>query len=115
VQEIGRAGRDGKLARCHMFLNNEDFFLIRRLILSDLLDHYNALKLTNKVIVESKRQLLKIIRPDLAPSKKRKMPKAAKNDEEEYVHKLIDEFENESDLAKFYTREESKSQKILFD
>jgi hypothetical protein len=28
---------------------------------------------------------------------------------------LIDEFENESDLAKFYTREESKSQKILFD
>ena len=116
VQEIGRAGRDGKLARCHMFLNNEDFFLIRRLILSDLLDHYNALKLTNKVIVESKRQLLKIIRPDLAPSKKRKMPKASKNeDEEEYVHKLIDEFENESDLAKFYTREDSKSQKILFD
>lgn len=55
VQEIGRAGRDGKLARCHMFLNNEDFFLIRRLILTDLLDHYNALKLTNKVIVESKR------------------------------------------------------------
>ena len=33
VQEIGRAGRDGKLARCHLFLNNEDFFLIRRLIL----------------------------------------------------------------------------------
>jgi hypothetical protein len=52
----------------------------------------------------------------LAPSKKRKMPKASKNEEEEeYVHKLIDEFENESDLAKFYTREDSKSQKILFD
>lgn len=26
VQEIGRAGRDGKLARCHMFLNNDDFY-----------------------------------------------------------------------------------------
>ena len=25
VQEIGRAGRDGTLARCHMFLNNDDF------------------------------------------------------------------------------------------
>ncbi len=55
VQEIGRAGRDGTLARCHMFLNNEDFFLIRRLILTDLLDNYNALKLTNKIIVEAKR------------------------------------------------------------
>jgi ATP-dependent DNA helicase Q4 len=26
VQEIGRAGRDGTLARCHMFLNNTDFY-----------------------------------------------------------------------------------------
>jgi len=26
VQEIGRAGRDGNLARCHMFLNNDDFY-----------------------------------------------------------------------------------------
>jgi len=33
VQEIGRAGRDGKLARCHMFLNNDDFFFLRRLSL----------------------------------------------------------------------------------
>ena len=99
-----------------MFLNNEDFFLIRRLILTDLLDHYNALKLTNKVIVESKRQLLKIIRPDLAPSKKRKMAKSSKTEgEDEYVHKLIDEFENEADITRYYTREESKSQKILFD
>ena len=72
VQEIGRAGRDGTLARCHMFLNNDDFFQIRRLILTDLLDNYNALKLTNKIIVESKRQLLKVIKPELAPSKKRK-------------------------------------------
>ena len=114
VQEIGRAGRDGKLARCHMFLNNEDFFLIRRLILGDLLDHYNALKLTNKVIVEAKRLLLKIVRPDLAPSKKRKISKPVKG-EEEYVHKLIDEFENESDILKYYTREDNKHQKILFD
>jgi hypothetical protein len=93
-----------------MFLNNEDFFLIRRLILSDLLDHYNALKLTNKVIVESKRALMRIVRPDLAPSKKRKLKQISKNatEEEEYVHKLIDEFEHEGEVTRFYTREDSK-------
>lgn len=39
VQEIGRAGRDGTLARCHMFLNNDDFYQLRRIGMSDLLDH----------------------------------------------------------------------------
>ena len=43
VQEIGRAGRDGKLARCHMFLRNEDFYQLRRITLSDLLDTQSAL------------------------------------------------------------------------
>jgi ATP-dependent DNA helicase Q4 len=71
VQEIGRAGRDGKLARCHLFLNNEDFFLIRRLIFTDLLDNYNALKLTNKIIIEAKRSLVKLIKPELMVTKKR--------------------------------------------
>ena len=38
VQEIGRAGRDGKLARCHMFLNDKDYYQLRSISLSDLLD-----------------------------------------------------------------------------
>lgn len=108
VQEIGRAGRDGKLARCHMFLNNEDFFLIRRLILGDLLDNYNALKLTNKIVVEAKRELLRLVRPDLAAvkNKKRKIKQISKSEEDpegDYVHKLIDEFENEEHLAEYYS------------
>jgi ATP-dependent DNA helicase Q4 len=65
VQEIGRAGRDGKLARCHMFLNNDDFFQIRRLILTDLLDNFNALKLTSKINVEANKTLVRIVRPEL--------------------------------------------------
>ena len=114
VQEIGRAGRDGKLARCHLFLNNDDFFQIRRLILTDLLDNYNALKLTNKIIVESKRQLLKIVKPELVPSKKRKAKHISGSDE--YEHKLIDEFEHEEELKTFYTRGgEAKDKKITFD
>lgn len=73
VQEIGRAGRDGKLARCHMFLDNNDYFLIRRLILTDLLDHQNSLRLTNKIIVEAKRALAKLVAPELTLNKKRKI------------------------------------------
>jgi ATP-dependent DNA helicase Q4 len=33
VQEIGRAGRNGMLARCHLFLNDEDFYNLRRITL----------------------------------------------------------------------------------
>ena len=43
VQEIGRAGRNGKLARCHMFLRDEDFYQLRRISLRDLLDSQSAL------------------------------------------------------------------------
>ncbi len=50
VQEIGRAGRDGKLARCHLMLNNGDFLQLRKFILADLLDFENAYKLVNKVL-----------------------------------------------------------------
>jgi superfamily II DNA helicase RecQ len=55
VQEIGRAGRDGKLARCHMFLNDADFYQLRRITLSDLLDNQSALRLTNVAILEAKK------------------------------------------------------------
>jgi len=26
VQEIGRAGRDGRVARCHVFVSNDDYY-----------------------------------------------------------------------------------------
>ena len=74
VQEIGRAGRDGKLARCHMFLNDTDFYQLRRITLSDLLDSESGYRLTSRCIVEAKRELLKVLQPDLQmkkPSKKR--------------------------------------------
>ena len=50
VQEIGRAGRDGKLARCHLFLNDADFYELRSKTLADLLDTQSGLQLTNSVI-----------------------------------------------------------------
>jgi hypothetical protein len=56
-----------------MFLNNDDFYNIRKLILSNLLDSSNALKLTNKVIIEAKKTFLSKIKPEMVKSKKRKL------------------------------------------
>uniref|UniRef100_A0A4W3GC95 DNA 3'-5' helicase n=1 Tax=Callorhinchus milii TaxID=7868 RepID=A0A4W3GC95_CALMI len=47
VQEIGRAGRDGKPAHCHLFLNREggDMNELRRHIYADTVDYFTVKKL----------------------------------------------------------------------
>lgn len=64
VQEIGRAGRDGTLARCHMFLNNDDFYQLRRITLSDLMDNQSAYRLTSKLVAQAKREAFKVLCPE---------------------------------------------------
>ncbi|XP_059205936.1 ATP-dependent DNA helicase Q4 isoform X2 [Centropristis striata] len=51
VQEIGRAGRDGDPAHCHLFLNpeGEDLHELRRHIYADTVDYYTVKKLVQKV------------------------------------------------------------------
>ncbi|XP_055504901.1 ATP-dependent DNA helicase Q4 [Leucoraja erinacea] len=51
VQEIGRAGRDGKPAHCHLFLDPEggDMNELRRHIYADTVDYYTIKKLMQKV------------------------------------------------------------------
>lgn len=58
-----------------MFLNDTDFYTLRRITLSDLLDSESGYRLTSKCIVAAKRALLQLLNPELAskrPSKKRK-------------------------------------------
>jgi superfamily II DNA helicase RecQ len=81
VQEIGRAGRDGTLARCHMFLNNDDFYQLRRITLSDILDNQSALLLTNKVVLEAKNLLYKQMHPDEEPVSKKRSHKQMEGEE----------------------------------
>ena len=104
VQEIGRAGRDGKLARCHMFLHNDDFFQIRRLILTDILDQQNAVRLTNKIIVEFKKVLLSLTHPGMATSKKRKIKSISNEGEEK--KRLIEHFDHEELIKHHYEKDE---------
>ncbi|XP_070777641.1 ATP-dependent DNA helicase Q4 [Enoplosus armatus] len=51
VQEIGRAGRDGEPAHCHLFLDPEggDLHELRRHIYADTVDYYIVKKLVQKV------------------------------------------------------------------
>ncbi|KAM9340011.1 ATP-dependent DNA helicase Q4 [Symphorus nematophorus] len=51
VQEIGRAGRDGEPAHCHLFLDPEggDLHELRRHIYADTVDFYTVKKLVQKV------------------------------------------------------------------
>ncbi|XP_032391324.1 ATP-dependent DNA helicase Q4 isoform X2 [Etheostoma spectabile] len=56
VQEIGRAGRDGDPAHCHLFLDPEgaDLHELRRHIYADTVDYYTVKKLVQKVFPSCK-------------------------------------------------------------
>lgn len=49
VQEIGRSGRDGVRAQCHLFLNDDDFVRLRSLAFSDSIDDVTVLNLCKKL------------------------------------------------------------------
>lgn len=108
VQEIGRAGRDGTLARCHMFLNNDDFYQLRRITLSDLLDNQSALLLTNKVVLEAKKAFYSILHPESnqKPSRKKRalaeIDNVESSEEEASDLQFIREFKDEASLASLY-------------
>jgi hypothetical protein len=55
-----------------MFLNDSDFYQLRRITLSDLLDSESGYRLTSKCIVQAKRALLQILNPDLANKRQSK-------------------------------------------
>uniref|UniRef100_A0AAV2KA26 ATP-dependent DNA helicase Q4 n=1 Tax=Knipowitschia caucasica TaxID=637954 RepID=A0AAV2KA26_KNICA len=67
VQEIGRAGRDGEPAHCHLFLDPDggDLHELRRHIYADTVDYYTVKRLVQKVFpsckckqIHQKQQLL---------------------------------------------------------
>ncbi|XP_054276984.1 ATP-dependent DNA helicase Q4-like [Macrosteles quadrilineatus] len=53
VQEVGRAGRDGEIAHCHLFLNTQggDLSELRRFIYADSVERHNIRRLLQRVFV----------------------------------------------------------------
>ncbi|KAG7458240.1 hypothetical protein MATL_G00236080 [Megalops atlanticus] len=68
VQEIGRAGRDGQPAHCHLFLDPEggDLHELRRHIYADTVDYFTVKKLVQKVFPPCKCRQIYQKRQDLA-------------------------------------------------
>lgn len=91
-----------------MFLSNDDFYQLRRITLSDLLDSQSCFRLTHKIISSCKRELLKTLRPDIGVKKSKKRKRASADDEENYcenVENLIDVFDQEEHLESYYNND----------
>ncbi|KAJ1401986.1 P-loop containing nucleoside triphosphate hydrolase [Sesbania bispinosa] len=60
VQEIGRAGRDGRLSYCHLFYDDETYFKLRSLMHSEGVDEYAVNKFLHEVFPADKSSCGKI-------------------------------------------------------
>ena len=54
VQEIGRAGRDGNHAKCHMMINDQNYYELRQLVLKNIIDIKIAFWFVSKLMKEIK-------------------------------------------------------------
>ena len=88
-----------------MFLNNKDFYQLRRISLSDLLDNQSALRLTNMVVLEAKKQFYQNINnlTELKETKKRKRKDAFEEEDQEY-EQVIEQFQFENELTSLYSK-----------
>ncbi|XP_054023504.1 ATP-dependent DNA helicase Q4 [Dryobates pubescens] len=91
VQEIGRAGRDGQPAHCHLFLDPEggDLHELRRHIYGDTLDFFTVKKLVGKVFAPCKCLELYQKRQEIMKDKEMEDSKLTMKEEEKNIDQRI--------------------------
>lgn len=75
-----------------------------------MLDNQNALTLTNKAIVESKKVFLGKIKPELMNSKKRKLKQISGG---EMSKNIVEYFMHEEELQQYYEEDENSKHKSI--
>jgi len=98
-----------------MFLNNKDFYQLRRISLSDLLDNQSALRLTNMVVLEAKKQFYQNINnlTELKETKKRKRKDAFDDEDQEY-DQVIEQFQYEDEFTSLYSKADQNEGGLKF-
>ncbi|XP_078146674.1 ATP-dependent DNA helicase Q4 [Centroberyx gerrardi] len=93
VQEIGRAGRDGEPAHCHLFLDPEggDLHELRRHIYADTVDYYTVKRLVQKVFPPCKCRQIHQKQQDIA--------KCVEDIEDSELLEMMDVCDQESSLT----------------
>ena len=59
------------MARCHLFLNDDDFYQLRRITLCDLLDNQSGVVLTSRIVCQAKKELLGELKPEFAVTRRK--------------------------------------------
>jgi ATP-dependent DNA helicase Q4 len=57
IQEVGRSGRDGRIAHCHLFLVKEDYVKHRSFAFSDCPDQSSLWKILEQIFQPSMRKV----------------------------------------------------------
>ena len=87
-----------------MFLSNDDFYQLRRITLSDLLDNQSSLVLTNLVSVEAKKALYsKLFGSEPPASKKRRLKDLDSDGEDEEEDQTLGKFKHDDKFAGMFT------------
>lgn len=106
IQEIGRAGRNGKKALCHLFLEDEDYFRLRGFVIAEGSGTAEVSKVVEKVMKGGRREEESKNKEEGDEDKSEEDKEEDENENEKQEDEEIREKEEENENAKGLEQEE---------